>query len=532
MTTIEYRVYDPANATYLGSLTRAYGKSYVDAVSSPGMGRFSIDADDSQAALVQHRRVVRVRVDGTDRFAFLMDETPRDETGDGNEPPAIAVSGPGLAGWLGSGRGGALIYPRRWRTRMTDRHFGWQSLEYGRPAADGWVWAGTNHTFGRQEKPTSKLPKLVGQPEGWPDRRAEWLTHRPGEDTASGGYIHSGSNEGLFVRHLPATGADTPARIFVAGTNEWDLYLDGERIAGGRGFRDVVETDVVLENRTLPLAVHLRHDRTPGYKWDAMAFILTVQRLTSDGRLAGTMFRSYTPSLQAKPAPPSTWRVLADPAEHPGLTPGQVLGPLIAEAKARGALGSLGTATWNHVTDSNGAAWDTQMSHGFPILSKLSDVLDQVVGIAGVEYAVTPVGELLVANRIGVARTGAFAPLVSARTSGEGPQATVVVGQAEDGYLERSDTAGVTEFGRIEDGATFGTVPARASLRQPLDRMLAQAARVRDERDYVLSESSPQPYVAFGVGDSYADGRITQLTMTQDDASGAVEWAVSLLPEG
>lgn len=521
MTDVQLRVYDPTNSSLIGTLERAHRREMVDAHNDHGAGSFSVDIEDSQLSMIQPRRVIRWRIDGTDRFASYVDDRPRVMFDPETERPSLRVEGPGLAGWLGAGKGGAIVWPvYTGRTHATARHHGWASHGFSTSS-----WDNVTSVAGQQRSPASSLPRLAGEPRGWPDGRAEWIfTHHA---TQSGGQMFHNDTRALFKRNLPGISGG-PARIYVAGT-AWTLYYDGEEVGSGGGFRNMAEFDVQIPHQApTPIALDVEHQRVPEFQTSIGIIMLTMKRLDSDGNPGKTIFRTFTPGIFGSGS--HQWRALRNPDPVPGVTSGRILRTHIDEAKSRNALPGL-DYDFGHDTDSNGEPWavDT-INDSFEIGTQVYDVLQRLSQDYGIEWHVTPSGLLRAFNARGASRTGTLAPFARGTASGEGVRATRILGGTSDGYRSRgSDPLGV---GRIEDFMSLGGVPSRLGVDPHLDRRLASAARERDEFDFELSEDSPTPYADFDVGDEYEDGRVTQIVMEQEDAAGAVRWATSLRPTG
>ena len=113
-TGFEVRVYDKDNfATLLDIFENAYDISFNLELSSAGAGSIKINLNDSKAtaANMAHGNLVRIYLDGVERFAYRIESTKETlvKTGDESEQ-VVTISGRGLLSLLSD----ALVYPPNW----------------------------------------------------------------------------------------------------------------------------------------------------------------------------------------------------------------------------------------------------------------------------------------------------------------------------------------------------------------------------------------------------------------------------------
>lgn len=210
-------VYNPANSTFLGTLSEVFGISFLDDLLLPGTARFQVDvASTSDINLLQPRRVVRFRTGANpgqgDVFAALVQDRPGSLGGSIEPQPGrsivtITYECPGLLSWLGYRQGGAVLYPYLGLggRQQNPRQFGWFAPDFD---AAGWGTVDSSMTGG----PLSTA--------GWPDPQA--VAYEP---------IFAG-DRALYRRTMPASEFDesVAGRMYVVGSvaTQVTVWLDAE----------------------------------------------------------------------------------------------------------------------------------------------------------------------------------------------------------------------------------------------------------------------------------------------------------------
>ena len=239
MTALLLDVYNPSNATFLGTLTEVYGVSFLDDLTIPGAARFQVDAaSTADLALLQPRRVVRFRTGATpgtgDVFAAIVQDRSAElatdiEPASGQNFTVVTVECHGLLAWLGYSQGGAVLYPFGGfeGRQQNPRVFGWQTFDFDDDAWDDVVTGDTDGALSTA---------------GWPDASA--VAYRP----------QYPGDVAKYRRIMPALDEDesSHARMFLAATvrTRVTVWLDGqvvlEKPAGKTGLFHV---DAPYDNR-------------------------------------------------------------------------------------------------------------------------------------------------------------------------------------------------------------------------------------------------------------------------------------------
>lgn len=107
--TLTFHVLD-ADGAHLGFLPSAVGRTILAELNGPGSGKFSINADAADAALVAAERIVEARWAGSAIFHFVMQRIKQPVVAPTRDGRMIEVSGQGVLGLLRK----ALLYPHAW----------------------------------------------------------------------------------------------------------------------------------------------------------------------------------------------------------------------------------------------------------------------------------------------------------------------------------------------------------------------------------------------------------------------------------
>lgn len=107
--TLTFHVLD-ANGAHLGFLPSAVGRTILVELNGPGSGKFSINADAPDAALVAAERIVEARWAGSAIFHFVMQRIKRPVVAPTRAGRMIEVSGQGVLSLLRK----VVVYPHAW----------------------------------------------------------------------------------------------------------------------------------------------------------------------------------------------------------------------------------------------------------------------------------------------------------------------------------------------------------------------------------------------------------------------------------
>lgn len=356
------------------TLTERFDVSWQDVGSDLGSGTFSLLNTDSQNSICVPGALVTFEVDGDVRFRWFIDSIERTPISEDEESSEITVYS-GRA--TGSILERAIVYPStgiyeapagtfvaglRLATKpySDERHLGWME-----PGYDDTAWGTAVEVLS---------PVGTFRPEGFPDPDARWIWFE-----AAVADEHPAGDSALFRKTFTTVSSLVFAvKIFVAGLEEYELYLDGVLIAKTD---PAIDTDAGQHARAITVEIngalpHTLAVRTTHLVEGMAGFICTIYEHKTDTVLAHT---------------DDTW-LAVDAATEPGMTPGSVVNQLLSEAVTRGALPDI-TVSFTDADDSRSDPWPT-ITGDFSVRigDSLLDVVQQL-GESWVEWAVEVGGD-------------------------------------------------------------------------------------------------------------------------------------------
>lgn len=526
----------------IGGVTIAnrFNVQWSDIMSDVGNGEFTLLRDDAQAGDIDPGDIAIITLDGTDVFAFVVEEiedTILDPEGEAAE--ITRYSGRSTAILLDKLR----VYPSKGVFDVTappelagltvvakptspDRYMGWME-----PSFDDTGWA------------SATVALALGgdfRPKGQPDLAASWIWFE-----APVSNEHPVGDVCLFRRTF-TTGTSSPfaVKIIYAALDDVEVYLDGVLVNKTDPAR---ETDVGQWAREAVVEINGSLPHTLAFK---------VQHLrTGMAGLTYTVFEHNTDTVLARSG--TSTRVYDATAGEPGLTPGAVMNQLLTEGADRGWAHDDFASSFNATDCSRpDEEWPTitgafEMRVGDSAL----DVLNQLAE-GWVEWTVEPgqstyVGKLLAMwNAKDVDAPGGPAPgrgSASGVTFEEGvnctrfhrrrraAEFTHVLVEWGDGQLD-GGTVAETTHGRLETFLSLSNVRNGPSA---IRTAAATVTPLSDVTESVVVEIQPEdaadtPYLAFGIGDTVSvstgaltsDYRVVAISC-QEDEEGYLTW----LPE-
>lgn len=377
----------------------------------------------------------------------------------------------------------------------SDRHFGYMSST-GIDTTTG-AWRGATvtpaHYGGDPNGAADQRPNFV-QPKGWPWLQSEWI----GPSSASG------SSGGYVVRSNAFSCPPGYYAIYVACKDEYDLWLDGVELGSRTGFYGGQAE---------------RYDVVVGDHFHFFAAACTSRGGRTGFNLAMMPYASTATPGHAKYQTDGGWLVLPTDTP-PGMSVGQILHVLFAEAQARGALPGWSLGFSPHA-DSNGQAWPIISNYSLPIGMDGLAVLQQM-GNQFFDFWCASSSRTLIAVQSGtVGGAGSEDPLVSLATSTDssqaydrvlvqydGPGGQVMVGSGPREGVVKAD--GVTlESGAKQIGSAWLKINSQARVTLALQGL-------------PKGEGGPQSTYNYDLGGSLAGQRVAGVTATMDDATGQV----------
>lgn len=329
--------------TLIEDLPGSFGRQWQDELNETGSASMTIGNEDAQATVVREGDIVRYEDEGYACFAWIVREIERVQIAEGEEHDQVThFSGNGLLSMLSEG----VVYPARGpevKPYADERLFSWPAADYD----DQW-W--------------SHAADLGPAYEGYwtdgiidyPANGARWIwAHVPNAlEWAPDGpcYVRSPLDVPPGVNLL---------RIYLILDAEGDIYIDGQPVGSAIYDAEPVSPaviDVEITPGPHNVAIKCTNDVDP-----------ESDQIHNPG---GVLFSCYGVNSVGEWTPPtpilvsdSSWRIVEYPPYEPGMTPGEVMTHVVAEAQARGALLDL-TLGFDTEVDSDGNPWNEYTNIG------------------------------------------------------------------------------------------------------------------------------------------------------------------------
>lgn len=532
MSVVEAVLYAPDGVTRLATLPRRWAVQWDHELNGMGRGSLTIDWDDpiyrADPTILRWGSVVRYRVDGTDRFAMVVD-SPRKRIVTENADRKIEVSGPGVRAFLGRD----VVHPEMPLASDSgdDRAFGWQSR------VGPWLVESDWHTpIGKVHK---EWKEKFDEVEGWPVDSAWWLWYPQAPDLpASDG----GPGAGDVCYFRSTFNIDTPSAdvaIWATWDDDGELYLDGSLILQSGGRYDWKYPKIWkgrLSNGMHTVAAKVTQGDFASAT-NVGGFLFGAALIDSAGNVISWLRRSNPDVWVAHPGP-----------DAPGWHKSQIVSTLIDEGKTRGTEGwsnlSVGFGT---EIDSEGATFTDRVSRVWPIATTTVEQAVTEMIEAGLDVEVDP--DLTVqawVNR-GVDRTDAVrlhpSHMVDYAIEESGFAVTRLILRHGQGWVEVSSATGEAKHGKRWAGGVVSSLPDQgtadafgaavidglASPQRRATAVLPDDAPMLPYRDFGLGDtiSAPSDDVVDGVQVDYEDWRVTRIGCAEDD-DGGITWTVEL----
>lgn len=337
----------PDLVTSVVNLDRSFARRWQDQLNEPGSGSIELLNADADLSSIADGDIVRFTLYGWAAFAMIVREREQTTIAEGEESAQrTKLSGPGHLATLDT----ALVYPSRGVASLPieeDRVFSWAAPDFDDSAWD------TATALIQQGGVGAYWENL---PADWPDPEAWWIWANVPNALE---WAPAGSCYFRTTFTVPADGISKLAYLATFDA-KGELYVDGQLIASGDYG---VEPDVNIYSGVIDMsagdhtvAIWCENDIDPeGDQIHNPGGVL----FTGYGADAAGQWVSKVPIVHTD----STWRILAYPPAPPGMTVGEILRHVIAEAQARGALAGV-TLAFDDDVDSDGDAW--------PVLAEVS----------------------------------------------------------------------------------------------------------------------------------------------------------------
>jgi hypothetical protein len=453
---IELRVYDPTGVTLIGTLTQDFDRSWEDVLNDVGSGQVSLLVGSSDLAMLTPRRIVVCRLNGVDRFAWVVggvvDASPVHPGEEARE--VVRKTGLGVASLFSK----VKVYPEvalGVATNATYRYFNFASFDYDHTS---WVAA----TEIKLQSDVGLIYMLADGvtpgPSNWPDPDAYWIW----SSAATGGTPPMAVGSSYF-RKIFTLADETSVAVLITADDGYRLFLDGDLLAEETTAYMWGETrrhDVTLGAGDHIIAIEGINANRASAATNIAAVLCTVVETDGDGNIP------ETPTVITHTD--STWKALDYPAEAPTMTPGQIINIILGEAHARGRMTHLNQNT-TATLDSNGNAWAESVDIAVPVgQTSLLDVLKLMADQDIIDFHVTPdlMLEAFNAGTMGAASGVTLARgtnLLDWRVTGEDAIVDVVLARYGTGEWDEFGSGDWEEYLEVASAPSLGAVTRAAN---------------------------------------------------------------------
>lgn len=519
---VVFDVYDVTNTTKLGTLAKGHSIGWVADLRVPGALVLSVDvAAAADRALLQKLRVIRVRIDGTDREAYVIQDDPKELVAD---IPVVMYQCRHLLSWLGYGTGGAVLWPYGGLDglQQSPRWFGPMGFDF----------------------PTVVAPEPTT---GGPLTRENW------QDPLAERFVFTA--RAVYRRVLAATPLrEGPARMWLtsASWTEVRVWFDGAEVPALStpiGDRSIRMLDVPYDGEEHVICFDCLGSppaglsNSLGWTW-ANLYADDLGEYNDWGQMEGRLFTTFNSATYTGPTAPSPplWQAWEDYADggYPGVTVGRVAATGVDEAQVRGLLPTV-TYDFDETVDSGSVAWEYEFARSFRP-QRLGHLLESLAGF-GCEPEMTPAGVLRLHQQRGTDRTATVT--ISTRSfslalTGRGHQATRYLTETDGGFGEVVNATVETALGTaMEDYVSLGEDLHPHTIDEAILLQLDEDSSAYDEFEVDLPDDVV-PHVDVFLGDlvqcrSDADGalapaRITSLRAQVQRDNSRIQWSAILEP--
>lgn len=460
-------VYEGDNTTHVATLGSDRGREWLDDLEDEGSFSIESHLDHADRTHLTDGRVIRFSIDGRADWAgceFELNPTIADPS-NRKAGRVVGCTGRGLLALFDY----AIVHPELGYGVLSPdtRYFGWMSRYYDH---SGWG----NAVELKLQSDTDDTKPWYRAPGGWTDPDAYWVGPTDGDvPPVDPGDIY------LYGTYTIPSGEGGDYRIDLTADDGFEFYRDGD--LAGREMR------VALwgETRQIPFqaddgshffAAKVTNFDRPNPATNVMGFIASLRKMEGGGAIDGDVVSRAG----------SGTKMLAFPADEPGMTAGHIMLVNIAENQDLGWLPGL-TCDFDEVYDSNGVPFPKELNVSYPVFTTLSEVMRHLRDLKAAEFAMDPVGLVLHAYvSKGTDRTASVAVTYGGNVNRLKmrhlpPGVNTVASRTSEGRSVLTErTASVTAWGTRFGGLSLGTAPSDASATEQASAFLDDHAEPVD----------------------------------------------------
>lgn len=484
--TISARVYQASSpSTLIAGLPHSRDRRWLHQLNETGSGELAVHVDDeifaTQPAILGYGNIVRFAIDGTDRFAFILEQRNVDPAPVGEKGARYKrVSGRGVLALLED----AVVYPEASYVGSYARQ---RAFDYTAIAYDDSAWTAPVQVQRQGARTGVAVTRWIGYPKNWYYFADTFWIWAAGYPAPLGQPV--GTN--YFRKQFTLASA---ADVIVAATcdNEFRLWLDGEALLEGDDWQQTYSDTRTLDSGTHQLAVEATNVALSSGAPSPAGFLCAVRDAETNV--------AYVKSN-------STWKCLGYPATVPGMSLGKILDLLLDEAQARNVLSGI-TWTFTNTLDSEGNTWADNPDIVFDIGTNYLDVIRTLVE-QYVDVEMTPTLVLNIYNKgaLGSNLTGSVDLRVGthfeeATGTGEDHLTNVVLARDTTGLLtQETDPSSLANRKRREIYLETALAPSEARAQAISEEVLDEFAQPSFQLSAKVIESSG-PYTSWRPGDT------------------------------
>lgn len=502
MSDVEVRAYGRSGAGSYTVLERAFGERWQDEHNGPGVGQFSIHADDTQATLghLNDLHVIKFVYAGAERFAFRIRQRQRVRVS--SEEAAgqvITVSGPGVTGDLAY-----MDVPHQYGYHSPDV----RSCTFA--GTDG-EWRNTGDWAAPLGSTHSTDTARSGLVVDWPTPTAQWIW--PTDPTAT----YAQGSTAMFRKTFTTTGT-TSVVLFSTADDILDMYLDEEHLVSSGSVESYTWESPNRHELVLSAGEHVLAAKVVQGTATASpaGLLVALHALKTDGTPGTLLVKSDT-----------SWICTSDDA---GWHPAVMLKHFVEQNDAAGVEPASNiTIGFTKTTDSASVAFSGYVDREWRVGDSLLSVAQQLTEV-GLDFAVGPDMVLRAWNHRGSPQPVELQEAVNLRSltvTSTAPEATAFRVRTAQGWYVYGETVAQGTYGTWMQPLSLGEVDSNAvgnSIASSTAETTAYPSKAHTAEPAVLA--GLVPYVDFNIGDEItAPGewsgtvslRIRSLTITVDD---------------
>jgi len=482
-----YKYNNPLGSTPDWILPGRKAPKYLEELKGSGGGSFFLPRTNptyvADPEVLDSRNLCRLKVDGTVVGAFILGaRSSRILSEGGYRDHGFDISGEGLKTWFDD----ASIFPSEGLATESakNRHFNFATERGTWYNPSDWI---TPFDLGPVLGPT----RWAEAPNKWPEdaKSARWVW--------GSAYSSTMPTEPCYFRWEVTITTPGAHALYVAADDAFILYVDGAKVASGKGWEEASRIEVPLSAGDHVIAFvannELLEEGTPRGPAGLAAALTRVQA---------------DKEVMVGVSGTTDWKVFPYPTSIPGWPVGEILLKLLDEAEGRGVMFPQWiTPTFTDTHDSYGNPWTDLAEWSFSVGQSLKEVVDSLeefydiwIDPLTLELHVVPTrGEVRDLDHDDPVTFLIGKHLREASTQAKGKIKNVLAISTNDGWAQEEESTSVSKYGRLEGSMSVNA--SKQTAASVADVVFSHRAQEEEGASYALLSLEYQPFVDFGVGD-------------------------------